>query len=199
MTAGDDLPRMSMPSSVVAIARPRRVSLETHFSFRNGETTPAYTADSHALTRRTNRDPGRHRPLMQSARGTPGPVNSDAETLQPAVTANRTSTLGNTSHDGKPGGEYLIVGPVKQSGRRRWAQCLGHPHAMSIEAAEDVGGTEPDIWRLGSEGPPAAPDQPPRCLVSQLMGASVPDPHGGRRHHRIPRLARLRACPPVHA
>ena len=80
-----------MPSGVVAIAGPRQVILETHFSFRDGETTPARTADSHALTRRTDRDFGHHRPLMQSAHVTSGPVNSDAETLHPAVTALRIS------------------------------------------------------------------------------------------------------------
>ena len=40
---------------------------------------------------------------------------------------------------GKPGREYLIVEPAKNTGTRRWAQCLGRPHAMTVEVAEAVG------------------------------------------------------------
>ena len=43
---------------------------------------------------------------------------------------------------------------MKQIGARRWAQCLGRPHAMTVEVAEAVGaGTDPDLWRLGRDGP----------------------------------------------
>ena len=55
---------------------------------------------------------------------------------------------------GKPGREYLIVEPAKNTGTRRWAQCLGRPHALTVEVAETVGNCiDPDLWRLGRDGP----------------------------------------------
>ena len=55
---------------------------------------------------------------------------------------------------GKPGWEYLVIVPVKQTGTRRWAQSLGRPHALTVEVAEAVGTSmDPDLWRLGRDGP----------------------------------------------